>query len=77
MSSIIKQKKKSHKGYKSNAIQSHLLDLFSFPLSKNELTELRDVSVNYYNQKVTEEASLIWKQKKLSNRKLNNLLKTS
>ena len=58
-------------------MQKHLLELFSFDLTKKEMTELRNLLVNYYNLKVTSEASKIWKEKKLSNRQLNNLLKAS
>lgn len=58
-------------------MQQHLLDMFALNLSKNELTELRDVLVNYYNKKVTDEAGKIWKEKKLSNRDLQKLLKAS
>lgn len=60
-----------------NAMQKHLLDMFSLDLTKNELTELRDVLVDYYNKKTTSEASKIWKERKLTNRDLKKLLKAS
>ena len=71
---ISKRKKPSES---VNAMQKHLLEMFSLNLSKNELTELRDVLVNYYNKKVTDEAGKIWKEKRLTNRHLNKLLKAS
>ncbi len=77
MSNTVKSKKKVKERTGYNAMQKHLLELLSFPLSKNELTELRDLLVNFYNDKVTKEASEIWKEKKLSNRKLNEFLKAS
>jgi hypothetical protein len=46
-----------------NPIQHHLLQLFSKQMTEKELLEIKQLLVNYYQQKVDAEVDAIWEKK--------------
>jgi len=59
-----------------NPSQLHLLHMFSYNRDEESLLELKEVLFNYYCQKVEEEGKRVWKEKKLSNEQMHELLNT-
>lgn len=57
-----------------NSIQLHLLKMFSHSHDNLSLEELKDFLVEFYQKKVDEEADFIWKNKNLSQEKLEDVL---
>lgn len=48
---------------KLNRVQLHLLELFSKDMDEQELTEIKELLVKYYQQKVDQELAEIWERK--------------
>ncbi len=59
-----------------NPVQLHLLQLFSRPMSEQELRELKMLLVKWYDQKAQEEMDKLWDEKGLSNDKMDEILKS-
>ena len=56
-----------------NEMQLHILQLFSKPMTKKEMQEIKDLLVEYFDKKVQKEMDKIWKEKKLSQKKINEM----
>jgi hypothetical protein len=59
-----------------NPVQLHLLRMFSYSRNEENLHELKEVLFDYYCRKVDEEGKRIWKEKKMSNELMQELLNT-
>ena len=59
-----------------NPVQLHLLRIFSYNGDEKNLDELKEVLFNYYCQKVSEEGKRVWKEKNMSNQRMQELLNT-
>ncbi|GEM_PF-776730 len=46
-----------------NAVQMHLLELFSREMGDHELVEIKELLLHYYAQKTEDEMARIWEQK--------------
>jgi len=51
---------------KLNAVQLHLLQMFSKNMTDNELIEIKKLLSNYYFKKVEEEVDAFWAKKKFT-----------
>lgn len=54
-----------------NPVQYHLLELFSKRMTEKELLEIKQLLVNYYQQKVDGEVNDFWKLKGYSKDSFN------
>jgi hypothetical protein len=48
---------------KLNQVQLHLMELFSHPMSEQELLDIKELLVRYYAQKADEEIDKAWEKK--------------
>ena len=51
---------------KLNAVQLHLLELFSGEMTDKELADIKAMLKNYYAQRVDEDMDKLWEQKEWS-----------
>ncbi len=61
---------------KLNAVQLHLLQMFNFSKSENDLEEFKLILLDFYRKKVDIESERIWNEKNLNNGKMEELLNT-
>lgn len=61
---------------KLNAVQMHLLKMFSRPMSDQDLTEIKVLLSDYYAKKVDEKSDKIWKEKNMNQQTIDDLLNT-
>jgi hypothetical protein len=59
-----------------NNAQLEILKMFSKPMSKKELSDLRKTLTEFLSNKVDNEVDKIWNKKKLSQDKLDKVLNT-
>lgn len=59
---------------KFNDTQIHLLNMFKFTKSENQLKEIKEILSKYFAEKVDELSDKIWKEKKLSQEDMNDIL---
>lgn len=64
------------KSTKLNPVQLHLIQLFSINMSNNELSEIKNLLVDYYNKRVSIESDRIWKEKAYTNMYMDEILNT-
>lgn len=48
---------------KLNQVQLHLMELFSHPMSEQELLDIKELLVRYYSQKAEVELDKVWQEK--------------
>lgn len=48
---------------KLNPVQLHLMELFSRPMTEQELLDIKELLLQYYAQKADEELDKIWEKK--------------
>lgn len=58
---------------KLNKIQLHLLQMFNFTTSTDELNDLKKVLVDYYSKKADEEMDKFWDENDMNQDKLIEL----
>jgi hypothetical protein len=58
-----------------NPIQLHILQMFRYTKSKKSLADLKHFLAKYYANLVDDEIDKIWKEKKLSQKKLKDMAK--
>lgn len=58
-----------------NPIQLHILQMFRYTKSKKSLENLKDFLSKYYANLVDDEMDKIWKEKKLSQKKIKDMAK--
>ena len=56
-----------------NELQKHLLEMFSFEVSKKELEKLKELLVNFYDDLAKNEMTKVWKTKKMSSKTIENI----
>jgi hypothetical protein len=56
-----------------NPIQLHILQMFNRPMTKKEMDEIKDILVEYFDKKAQKEMDKIWKENKLSQKKINEM----
>ncbi len=61
---------------KLNMVQIQLLQLFARQMAENELADVKEMLVAYYDRKITEEADKLWEQRGMSSETMNELLNT-
>jgi hypothetical protein len=59
-----------------NPTQLHLLQMFSYDSDEESLKELKEVWLNHVRNKVDKEVEKAWKEKKMSNEMMHELLNT-
>ncbi len=59
----------------SNA-QIEILKMFSRPMRKNEITDLKQVLKNFLSERIDNEVDEIWEKRNLSQIDMDNLLNT-
>lgn len=59
-----------------NEAQMHILQMFSFCKTKDDLERLQDVLVDYYENEAQRQLDLLWESGKMSQEKLDMLQKT-
>jgi hypothetical protein len=58
-----------------NPIQLHILQMFKYTRSKKSLENLKDFLAKYYANLVDDEMDKVWKEKKLSQKKIKDMAK--
>ncbi len=61
---------------KLNAVQMHLLKMFSRPMSEHDLKEIKGLLSDYFAKKVDVESDKIWEDKGMSQQSIDDLLNT-
>ncbi len=56
-----------------NETQMFILSLFRKPLTKKQLSNLKKILVDFFNNQAQDEIDKIWKEKKLSQKKLTEM----
>ncbi|MEM6700954.1 MAG: hypothetical protein AAF806_20180 [Bacteroidota bacterium] len=51
---------------KLNSVQNHLLTLFSKGMGEGELNDIRDLLVQYYQEKIERELDAFWDRKQFT-----------
>ncbi len=59
-----------------NEAQKHILQMFSFCKTKDDLERLQDVLADYYENEAQRQLDLLWESGKMSQEKLDMLQKT-
>lgn len=59
-----------------NEAQKHILQMFSFCKTKDDLERLQDVLADYYESEAQRQLDLLWESGKMSQEKLDMLQKT-
>lgn len=63
-----------HSSKSLSNVQLELLKLFSVDISDQELNDLKSILVDFYSKKSIALADVAWKNNKLSNEKMDDLL---
>ena len=58
-----------------NEAQMHILQMFSFCITKDDLERLQDVLADYYENEAQRQLDLLWESGKMSQEKLDMLQK--
>ncbi len=58
-----------------NDIQMHLLQMFSYCHTPQEINELKDVLARYYADRVQQEADALWEEGTLGEKAIEDILK--
>jgi hypothetical protein len=59
-----------------NNAQPEILKMFSKPMNKRDLADLRKTLIEFLSEKIDEEVDQLWDKRKLSQNKLDKILKT-
>ena len=59
---------------KFNETQIHLLNMFKYTKSENQLKEVKELLSKYFAEKVDKLSDKIWEEKKLSEEEMDNIL---
>ncbi|MCE2962612.1 MAG: hypothetical protein ACK5UE_00415 [Chitinophagales bacterium] len=59
---------------KFNETQIHLLNMFKYTKSENQLKEVKELLSKFFAEKVDELSDKLWKEKKLSQEEMDNIL---
>lgn len=59
-----------------NEAQKHILQMFSFCKTKDDLERLQEVLADYYENEAQRQLDLLWESGKMSQEKLDMLQKT-
>jgi len=57
-----------------NPVQLHLLKIFSFTKSEEDLKELQTVLFNYYRSKLKKQTDEFWEKNNLDNSKMETIM---
>lgn len=58
-----------------NDVQMHILQMFSYSPSSQEMNELKDVLAHYYAERVQKEADALWDEGTLGEEAIEGILK--
>jgi hypothetical protein len=59
---------------KLNAVQMHLLKMFSRPMNEQDLRAIKDLLSDYYAKKVDAESEKLWEEKGMTQQSIDDLL---
>lgn len=59
---------------KFNETQIHLLNMFKYTKSENQLKEVKELLSKFFAEKVDELSDTLWKEKILSQEEMDNIL---